>query len=435
MPAEPKPDATPTPPPNPDLPSPTPGDKLGTNTVEDITNTNSALDDLLKQAEVTEGDEIPLDEPAAPVKPATPPDPAKPAADPVAPVADPAKPGLDPAKPNIPDDDFEKVVLPPYTKPKSVEAFATVKQMAREKLAAVEREKAELTAKLAAAEAATKPVATPEAEKELTDLRNFRLKFDVEADPSFKAWDTSIKENEELIYAKMKAAGVDEASIKKIQELGGPGVIDWEALASKFPAPLKRYIEGKVFENEDLAEKKKAAVAEAQKNSAEFVRTRQEEIYKGTEGRQKETLAAFDEFRPNMAWLKEAPIPPTATPEEKAKLEASNALVKQVETDMQEAFSDDSPRMRAILISGFAQLMRLRTEHDAVIATHKAEVDKLNASIKEKDAFIARIKNSSTARLSSASPEGKPKAKVDLNEDAASALDRHYKEALAAQEK
>lgn len=422
-----------------DTPEPiVPGGELGASNSQDFSDANDALDALLKQADPEPADP-PADKPADPpadkpvVDPAKPGQDDKPADPPPAdkPVVDPAKPGQEPAK-----DDFDKVELPPYTKPKSVEAFATVKQMARERIAAIEKEKADLTAKLTAAESAKSAGPDEAAEKELQELRDFRLKFDVEADPSFKSWDESVKENENLIYTKLRSSGVDEASIKRIQELGGPSQVDWESISSKFPPTLKRYIEGKVFENEDLVEKKKAAIEKAKENASEFVRTRQEEIYKGTEGRQKDTAAEFEAIRPNVPWLKEVAIDPKASAADKAKAEANNVLVKRVQEDIKEALTDDSPRMRAILIAGFAKLMHTQASFETLKATHATEMAALKASLKEKQDFIDRIKNSSTARLSSATPAaGTPRTKKsDINEDPSEVLDRHYKEALAKAE-
>lgn len=451
-----------TPPPSQGLPAPVPGEQLRGNTAEDIQNTDVALDALLRQS--TEGgDDEPTpeeiaaqekadkeaaekkaaEEKAAAEKAAqqTPEEKAaaeKAAADKKAADEKAAAEKAAADKTANIKDDFDKVELPPYTKPKSVEAFATVKQMARERIATLEKENADLRAKYEAAEkkaAEAKPGTSEEVEKELKELREFRLKYDVEADPSFQSYDKSAKENEALIIARMKAAGVDEASIKRIEEIGVSQVV-WEDILDKFPAPLKRFIEGKLYENDNLAEKKKLAIETAKANASEFVRTRQEELYKGSEARQQTTMQEFNALLPNMDWLTKAAVDPKATAEEKAKAEATNALIDKVNADLQEALNDDSPRMRAILIGGFAKLMRVQADFEAAKAAHKAEIDKLNATLKEKDEFISRIKKSSTSRLGSAAPgvgEGKPKIKVDLSEDGSSVLDRHLKEALAAQ--
>lgn len=424
---------------DPALPLPAPGEELRGNTAEDIQDTNTALDDLLKQSggagdeptaeEIESEEKKAAEKAAAEAKEKA----EKEAAEKETPAAE-ENPPVAEEKETPASDDFEKVELPPYTKPKSVEAFATVKTLAKQRIAAVEAEKTKLAAELAEArEAAAKAVKDPELEKELKDLRDFRLKFDVEADPSFKEWDTKVKANDELIYARLKTAGIDENSIKKIQELGGPSEVNWDSIKDKIPESLMRYIETKLFENEDLGTKKKAAIEVAKQNASEFVKTRQEDIYKQTEGRAKATKEQFDAMLPKFDWLKDKTVPANAKPEEKAAIEAGNAFNKRVLTDVQEALNDDSPGMRAILIAGFAQLMKVRADFESTKASHSAEIAKLSATLKEKEEFIKGIKQSSTARLSGRGTvpgETKP-VKSDVNEDPGSAIDRLLKAELA----
>ncbi|MEY4932557.1 MAG: hypothetical protein RLZZ403_877, partial [Pseudomonadota bacterium] len=153
-----------------------------------------------------------------------------------------------------------------------------------------------------------------------------------------------------------------------------------------------------------------------------------------TEGRQKAMEKEFNELKPNLEWMQEIKVPATATAAEKAKAEKNNAIVARVNSDLQEAINDDSPRMRAILIAGFAQLMKTRTDLEDIKAEKDAELAKLNATLKERDDFIARIKKSTTGRLNSAAPspgDPRPAPKVDYHEDGASAVERLYREAQA----
>ena len=409
---------------NPEAPITAPGEKLTGSTPEEMADTSDALDALLKQTEnPEENPETPEPEPTPEPTPDPEPEP---------------KPTPDPEpEPKPGEDDLDKVVLPPYTKPKSVEAFATVKQMAREKIASVTRERDEIAAKLAAAEEAAKNV-SPETEAELKELRAFRLKFDVAADPSFTTYDQTIQSNEELIYSRLKTAGINDESIKKIRELGGPANVDWEGIKDKIPANLMRYIEGKIFENGDLSEKKKQAIEAAQKNAEEFVKTRQDTFHKQTEGRAKATKENFDQMLPRFDWLKVKPVPTTAKAAEKAALEAQNAFTTKVLADVNEALGDDSPEMRAIMIASYAQLMKVRADQDTMKTAHAAEIAKLNAAIKEKDAFIASVKKSSTHRLTGKGGGGseapKPTPKGSINDDPGSILDAHLKEALSKAE-
>ncbi len=334
-----------------------------------------------------------------------------------------------------PNDDLDKIELPPYTKPKAAEAFATVKTLAKQQIAAARKEAEELKVKLAETEKKVSDTGkvSPEVEKELKELREFRQKLDVEADPAFKEWDAKVKANEEGIYKKLIEAGLGKDVVEKIKGFGGPTEVDWEALNAKIPAPIRRYIEGKLFENETLAENKTLALAKAKENAGEYLKTRSEAFGAQTTEFTKTTLAEFNAIAPRIEWLMEKKAPANATKEQLAEIETHNAFIAKVQPDLKAAIEDNSPQTKAVLVLGFAQLLKQRAENAALVASHKAEVEKLNAELAEKVKLIEGIKKSSTSRLSSAPPPGQTtKAKVDINETASEALDRLRAEAEAS---
>lgn len=334
-------------------------------------------------------------------------------------------------------DDFDAIELPPHSKPKATESFEKVKTLARERITAATKERDELREKLTKAEEAAKGGLSAEHKKELEELRSFRQKMDVEADPSFKQWDTKIAENIASVTAKLKAHGFTDEHFKQIEKLGGIAQVDWEGLGEKLPANLRKYIENKVFENDDLAEKKKASVEVAKKNAGEFLATRQKESEVSSETFSKEATAEFETFVPKMEWLAEKTAAKDAKPEEKAAIDAHNALVKEVRADVADAIADNTPRMRAILAVGWAQLKKLRVEHAAMAAQKDAKISTLEKELAEKVEHLDKIKKSSTTRLrDSSAPDGKvkPAAKNDVSEHGSDALDRLRAEAEAAAE-
>jgi len=340
--------------------------------------------------------------------------------------------------------ELEGVALPPHAKQKSAESFAQVKLLAKQAVEEVSAKLEERNQKLQEAEAkieelskkSEKTALTPELEQELNDLRAFRQKMDVEADPSFKTWDAKISENVDLIYAKMKSAGVGEETLKAIKELGGPDQVDWDALSDKVPAALKRYIEGKIFENDDLAEKKKQAIAAAQKNAGEFLKTREAEYAKKSEGFGAEVKGAFEkDLLPKFDWMKPRTATDKSTDEEKKAIEAHNQWLKSIQGDIDAAVQDNSPGMKAVLVASYVQLQHSRMSHDAdkaafktkeaAWATEKADMEK---KLNEANGLLERIKKSSTGRLNSNAPApGTPasKPKVDVNMSTGDALDAH----------
>lgn len=333
---------------------------------------------------------------------------------------------------------FDDIVLPPYTKAKAAEAFEGVKTRADAKIDAQEKTIAELTAERDSLAEKAKAVGqlTPEVAAELEELRSFRAKLDVEADPKFKEWDTNISQNVESIYSKLKGAGVADEVIAKIKEMGGPEQVEWDALTEKLPPQVKRYIEGKLFETEDLMEQKKRALEKAKAMAAEYVKSKAEASTKELESRRKGVEAKVAELSPNIEWLNEKKAAAGAKPEEIAVVESHNKRAAEIKATMHEAITNDSPEMKGLLVLGIAQLQRVNGEFEAFKATAAAEKAKLEADLKDVTDRLNKVKRASTTRISSsAPPENEPKvAKVNYHEDSSSALDRQLKEAVAAQE-
>jgi hypothetical protein len=337
-------------------------------------------------------------------------------------------------------DEFDAVELPPHSKPTTALSFEALKKTAREKVAAVEKEREEFKAKLAEAQA--KPALDPAIEKELTELREFRQKLDVEADPSFKEYTNEISINEESIFSKLKEAGSSDAVIAKIKEIGIKD-LDWDTVLDKLPPVARRYIENKLAVNEDLGEQRTRAINEAKKNSSEFLAEREK---KNTQGEIAHFAAAEEHFGKvsvQLPWFKLQKADANATPEQKAAIEAENKFFTATQKSVKEILSDPSPNMRAIAALGYAQMLRLQAEIPQLQAEHVsetkalvAEVAALKAQLKEKEDFIARVKRSSTTSLREGSAPTDPKATAKqptFGEHGSTALDRLREEQVAGQ--
>lgn len=333
---------------------------------------------------------------------------------------------------------WDEVQLPPGAKAKSGEAFATVKNLAKEQALADARALAELKAErdALAEKAAAAGQLTPEVAKELEELRTFRAKLDVEADPKFKEYETKVNENVELIYAKLKSTGSTDEVIAAIKKMGGPGEVDWDKLVEegKLPASVKRYVEGKIFENEDLTERKKKALEAAKATASEYVKTKAESSTKEIENRRAGVEKKVAELSPNIEWLKEKKPAAGAKPEEVAAAEAHNKRAAEIKATMQEAIQNDTPEMKGLLVLGIAQLQRVNGELEALKASSAAEKTRLESELKVLTEKYNKVKNSSTGRISSSAPapgDAPKPAKVNLTEDSSEAIDRLYKEAKA----
>lgn len=335
-------------------------------------------------------------------------------------------------------DEFDAIELPPHAKPKTVEQFTNVKTVARAKIAAVttelEKAKAELETARTAIEDGKKNSFSAEEKAELEELRNFRRGIDVESDPEFKKFDVEIESNNELIYSKLTKAGFSKESIDKVKALGGPSGVDWEGLADKLPAEVKRLIDVKLVENETISDKKARAIETAKKNSAEFLKTRQVTAEKSVTARRDATEKQLQGHVAKLPFLKIQEIPANAKPEEKARIEAANKQAAEIQGDLKEALNDDSPEMRAVLITAYAKMIKLGEDAKAKDAAHAAEVSGLKKTLKEKEDFIAKIQKSGTPRLNSSAPSTPDSShrKTDIDESSSSALDRLRSEVESA---
>lgn len=318
-------------------------------------------------------------------------------------------------------EEFEKIELPPHAKPATTESFAKVKMLAKQQITKLTVEKQELESRVK--ELQTKQVEAgklaPEVEKELTELRNFRMSMDVEANPEFKEFDATVTANEEAIFKKLKEVDVSEGSIEKIKKLGVANV-NWEPIFKELPPLAQRFIESKLIANEDVRSEKAEALAEAKKNAAQFLKEAEEKSGASAAARKTATEAHFKEISGNVAWFKKIEPPAGVSEEDKKKIAAHNEFMDVVNKEVQEAIADDSPEMRAILALGYAQMLRLQKEVPFLKSSHEAEkkklseeIDNLKKSVKEKEDFIAKVKKSSSTSLRSEIVTDKTKIEHD----------------------
>lgn len=332
----------------------------------------------------------------------------------------------------VKSEEFEKIELPPHTKPKTGEAFDLVKKLAREKVTALQTELEAVKKTQADLEAKVKGgTITPEIEKELKELREFRNKLDVEADPEFKSFDVKVTENTEFIYKKLEAAGTPAATIEKIKSFGGPANIDWEPLLDKLPAITRRAIESKLVDSEDLLDKKSKAIETAKKNADEFVKGRAsqtENQRKDLQARAEKTLKGWVDS--SLTWMKPKTADPKATADEKAAVAAHNKLVQNAEEYMKDAIADDSPEMRATLALAGPELLLVRHEFATHKKTAEAQITKLTTDLRAANALLEKVKKGSTSSLRhSPADSGAAPTKPASKETAEEALDRMAREA------
>jgi hypothetical protein len=385
-----------------------------------------ALDNLAKQ--ISEKNNSPdLAKPAVP-DPTKSPDPANPVK--VA-VPDPAVKLPDPVPETVKEIFKNSPSLPPGVSPKSAEAFASVKETAFREILSRDQEIEKLKADIAKREEATK-VKSPEqeaTEKELQQLREFRAKMDVDFDPQFKAFDAKVEASRDFIYAQLrKSPVVTEEVIDTIKKFGGPDRANLSALfeAAKDPQ-LQRIVESQLAEIVKVQYEKDKVVLAAKENLTQYLSEREKSAKDSIMQHVQATSGALEKYLGALDWFKEKP----ATEADAAD---HNKFVTELRSQLNEALSDNSAEMRAVLITGVAQYLNLQRTHKQVTAENET-LKKENTELKDK---WGKIKQASTSRLSEsqASPNpAPPKPDTQINTRTSDALDNLAQQVMAERQR
>lgn len=313
--------------------------------------------------------------------------------------------------------------LPQGASPKSAEAFAAVKIKAAQEISKLEQDRDALKAKNEELEkrlAAQKPL-TPEVEKEIEDLRTFRNRLDVEADPKFKEFNKQVASHHEFIYAQLKKSpAVTDAVIDEIKKHGGPEMVNMTKLFEKIGDPtLQRLVEAKVADIEQVKWSREEAIKSAKTNISQYVAEREKQAEQAAFAHRDVTIAELKNIQetvPGLAWLKEVAIDPKWTDVEKKNAEAFNQFRKETLAQMEASVQDDSPQMRAIQIASVGQLLYVQRLYEhakgelaGIEAKHKAATEELTKQVADLTAKLDKIKNASGARMreTGAPPGGK----------------------------
>lgn len=321
--------------------------------------------------------------------------------------------------------------LPPNASPKSSEAFSAIKIKAAQEIAARDAQLEEARKKLAEAEEKLKAGPDTEILRELEDHRQWRAKLDVEADPKFKEFDKQVASTQEFIYAQLKKSpAITDAIIESIKKHGGPEYVDMGKIFAAVKDPtLQRIVESKVADIEMAKHNKEQAIKEAKTNINQYVE-QQRKAYQENVGKHNQvTQEHFTKLQAKLPWFAEKPVDAKADEPTRKAAEAHNAFVKEVKTQLDGALHDDSPEMRAVMLTGMAQLLYLQK----VYVSTQAQFEATKTKLAEAEAKLAKFANASVNRLreTGAAPGGrndtKPKG-LDLSVHAGDALDNIAKQ-------
>jgi len=336
-----------------------------------------------------------------------------------------------PAAPAAPDP-FSDIDLPANARGKSAEAFAAVKERAAVEIKKAQEERDALKKQYEEAQAKLANPVPEELTKELETLRQFRNRLDIEADPNFhRSFDAKVSTLEDFIYHQLKSTGkFGDAGLAKIKEIGLDN-LDWDDLFTKVnDPPVQRMVQARRDEIAVTRFEKAKALEAAKANIDTYVKHQREQHEQAAKAHTTATQKELDQLLPKLEWLgaEDKPLPATATPAEREVWEDTRKFKLETKECIKEALTDDSPSMRAILVAGMAQLLKLRRDHAVVVEDQKRTA----SALKEAQEKLDKIKKASVSNQSSRSApasDSLPKPKVDYTMSAGEAMDAHARQA------
>ena len=293
--------------------------------------------------------------------------------------------------------------LPPNASPKSAEAFSTIKIRAAQEISARETEIAALKKQIEDAKNPSTEQLTKE--KELDDLRQWRQKLDVDFDPKFKEFDKGISQSREFIYAQLsKSPAITPAVIAQIKKYGGPDMVNLSKLFESINDPtMQRLVESKVADIEMSKYNREQAVTTAKTNLGQYLQERQTALSQEQIVSVTQTATKLDSLLGQFDWFKEKTAEAGADEATKKTIQDDNRFVTDLRQQIGEAMKDNSPDMRAILITGMAKLFYLQKQ----IPGLEARLATAEQAAKDATAKWAAVKNSGRSRLAeSQAPAG-----------------------------
>lgn len=287
--------------------------------------------------------------------------------------------------------------LPANASPKSSEAFNSVKAKAAHEITNRDKKILELEAQLKERDEKLKNPVPAEIHKELEDLRSFRARLDIEADPQFKQFDKTIASHQEFIYAQLKKSPkITDAVINEIKKWGGPEMVDMSKIFDAIGDPtIKRNVEAKISDIEQAVWQKDEAIKAMKTNVSDYVKKREEDFSKSATAHNEATRSVLTELSAKLPWFAPKIADAKADEATKKAVEAHNAFVADTKVQLEGALNDDSPQMRGIMLAATAQLLYLQKVHGGTMAELTA-VKKENAELLTK---LDKFKNASVSRL------------------------------------
>ena len=336
-------------------------------------------------------------------------------------------------------DDFDKkidaVQLPPHARPKSGEAFATVKTLAKEEIRKAREELAAAKAKLTEIE--PKVGQLPEdVSKELEELRAYRASTDIEKAPEAVKAREAVQTIEQQVLDVLKQNGLNEDGLKHIEEIGGVANVDWKPILEKLPEQTQDYLKFKIAEHKSKIADQQTVVSNLKEKAGEFLKAREEEAQQAQAQADSTRQESAESILRTLPFAQVQEVPADAKPEDKKAIEQSNAVAKELRDRVAVGLGDTSPEMHATLAVSAALAFRYNAQNKAWAKAHEALKKELDSTKAELDKIRAARKG---RRTPTPPPSGKDPAhekggKYQLGVSTDDALDAHLAAVTAQQD-
>jgi hypothetical protein len=318
---------------------------------------------------------------------------------------------------------FEDVKLPEGAKPKSSEAFSLVKERASAEVAKAFSENAKLREELDSLKAQVeKPVEVdPKLLSEVEELRKFRAAVDIETHPEVTKFNEQKANIERNLYEGFAAAGTSKDVLDDIRKYGGFSEVDLSRLIASLPDSVHKT--GAVAKLAELGfvDRDRKEKLESLKSEADKIVSKRKAEYEAEFATLNERInRRVESEKQQIPWLHEKPVPPTATPEDKLKIEAHNAKAVRASKELEQIVKETSDEAR---VAGAFALVYVGLLQDQIAAEQKVFKDRTEASTKritELETQLASIRQSSrrlpSAIDTGAAPAAAPAIKLDVTD-------------------
>jgi hypothetical protein len=306
----------------------------------------------------------------------------------------------------VTDEEIEKTISDPAISKRHQKRMVHLANRAKE----LETKLKELEAKpqTDANDAKIKEISEREAAAQ-KELMQYRRRYSAESEPEIKKFDEVAQKADEAILTKLKEANLSEKTIDLIKGMGGfegfsrsnqvftinvkdahGEVVEQQVTAAQLARKWlndmniadAEYIKSKLGERFSAVDGKKNKLNELAAEAETFFKSQQEQ-QKQAEEKQRaamlETHNAYkkwaDEWAGKQDWLKDKPVLPTATPEEKKEIESWNRMNAGIREVLTKAANLTSVADYTALVEGAASHQHYKREN--------ARIAKENESLKE----------------------------------------------------